>query len=156
MWGGESCRGCHFNLPKDYPQLKFRQEVGYPALANQGYLCRKDVTSSAKVVDKFNKTFPKISDQSCTRKPVAKILSEDLASDHVSARRVHSPSTSNPPLNSSVPSAPIEKNLLLLPNQSWPMPTSNGYADIYSSESEDDPVLKEIIINDKTVNSINM
>ena len=35
------------------------------------------------------------------------------------------------------------------------MPTYNGYADIYSYESEYDPVFEVIVSNDKTVNSIN-
>ena len=35
------------------------------------------------------------------------------------------------------------------------MPNSNRYSGIYSSDSEDDPVLKEMISNDKTANSIN-
>ena len=54
-----------------------------------------------------------------------------------------------------MPPDPPEKNLLLMPNQAAPMPTSNGYADIYSYDSEDDPVFEEMVINDKTVNSIN-
>ena len=36
------------------------------------------------------------------------------------------------------------------------MPISNGYANIYSSDSEDDPVFNEMVSNDKTVNSINI
>ena len=62
---------------------------------------------------------------------------------------------SNSTLNSSVPPDPIEKNLLLLPNISAPITTSNGYSDLYLSDSEDDPVFEEMVSNDKTVNSIN-
>ena len=36
------------------------------------------------------------------------------------------------------------------------MPTSNGYADIYSSDSDNTPMFKEMFSNDKTVNSINI
>ena len=46
MWEDKSYLGCHFNHPKDSPRLKFRQEVGFPALAKHGYLCRKYVTAS--------------------------------------------------------------------------------------------------------------
>ena len=110
----KSCPGCHYNHPEYSPQLKVHQEVVCPALAKHGYLCRKDVTASANFVYQFNTKFPKIPDQSCTNKPVAKIVSDDKASDHISARRVHSLSIPIPPLDPSVPPAPIEKNLLLL------------------------------------------
>ena len=96
-----------------------------------------------------------MTDQYRTRKPVAKRVSDDLASDQVSARRVHSPSISNSTLYSSVTPAPIENNLLLMPNQYAPIPTSNGYGDIYSSGSEDDTAFEKFFSNDKTVNSIN-
>ena len=76
--------------------------------------------------------------------------------NHVSARRVHSPLIFNPPLDSIMPLSTIENNLLLLTNQAVPMPISNGYANIYSSDSEDDPVFNEMVSNDKTVNSINI
>ena len=126
--------------------------MGFPALANHGYLCRKDFTASKTIVDQFNTKFPKITNQYHTIKPVAKRLSEEKASDHVSAIRFHSPSIQitvlppHPTLDSSVPPAPPEKNLLILPNQAEPIPTSNGYADIYSSDSEDEPVFKEMVI----------
>ena len=55
-----------------------------------------------------------------------------------------------------MPLSTIENNLLLLTNQAVPMPISNGYANIYSSDSEDDPVFNEMVSNDKTVNSINI
>ena len=45
----KSCRGCHFNHPKDSPKLKVYQEVGYPALVKHDYLCQKYVTASAKI-----------------------------------------------------------------------------------------------------------
>ena len=130
------CPGCHFNHPKDSPRLKIYKEVGCPELANHGYLCRKDVTASANVVYQFNTKFPKIPDQSCTNKPVAKRVSDDKASDHISARRVHSLSIPIPPLDPSVPPAPIEKNIIFLKNQAAPIPTYNGYSDVYSSDLE--------------------
>ena len=36
----KSCPGCHFNHPDGSPRLKFHQDVGYPALAKHGYICR--------------------------------------------------------------------------------------------------------------------
>ena len=52
-------------------------------------------------------------------------------------------------------SAPPVTNLILLPNQAVPMPTFNKYANLYSSNSYDNPVFEEMVINDKTSNSIN-
>ena len=127
--------GCHYNHPKDSPRIKFHQEVGFPALAKHGYLCRKDFTASKTIVDQFNTKFPKITDQFVTSKPMAKRVSYEKAYDHVSARQVHSPSIPIPPIDSSVPPASPEKNLLLLPNQAAPMPTFDGYANLYSSDS---------------------
>ena len=156
MWEDKSCPGCHFNHPEDPPRLKLHQDVGCPALAKHGYICGKDVTASSKVLDKFSKKYPKITDQSHTSNPVEKIVCNDLASDQFSARRVHSPSILNSALYSRVPTAPIENNLLLLPNQAAPTSASNGYADIYSSDSEDKPVFKKMVSNYKTVKSINI
>ena len=87
----KSCLGCHYIHPKYPPQLKFHQEVGCLSLANHDYLCRKDVTASAKAIDKFNTKLPKTPDQYCPRNPVAKRVSFDQASDHVSTIRVHPP-----------------------------------------------------------------
>ena len=109
--------------------------MGYLAISKHGYLCRKDVTASAKVVDNLSAKFPNIPDQYFTSKPVAKIVSDDLSSDHIDAIRFHPPLILVPPLDSSVPPALIEKNLPLLPNQAAPMPTYNGYVDLYSSDS---------------------
>ena len=151
----KSCPGCHFNHHEDSPRLKLHQEVGFPALAKHGYICRKDVTVSEQVIDKFNNKFPNMKDQSRTSKPVSKRVSDDLSSDHVFAIRVHSPSISNSTLDSSMSPAPIENNLILMPKQAAPITTSNRYADIYSSDSEDDLVFKEMVSDYKTVNSIN-
>ena len=68
----KSCPGCHLNYPDDFPRLKFHQDVGCPVLAKHGYIFRKDVTASAKVVDRFNNKFPKMTYQARTSKPVAK------------------------------------------------------------------------------------
>ena len=101
-----------------------------------------------------------MTDQHCLSKPVAKCVSEEIVSNHVFAIWVHSPSIQSkylpphPPLKSSVQPGPPEKNLLLLPNQAAPMPTSNGYADIYSSDSDNEPLFDEMVSTDKTVNSI--
>ena len=53
-----------------------------------------------------------------------------------------------------MPPAHIENNVLLIPNQVATIHNSNGYTDIYSSDSEDDPVFKEMVRNYKTANSI--
>ena len=142
MCKDKSCPGCNFNHPEDYPRLKFLQEVRYPALANHGYLCRKDVTESATIVDQFNSKPPKMTDQYCTKKPVAKRVSDDEASDHVSARWVYFPSIPSPLIDSSMPPYHPGKNLILLPNQSAQIPTSNGYANLYSFDPEGQPVFK--------------
>ena len=91
----KSCPGCHFNHPDDSPKLKFHQEVGSLALAKHGYIFWKDVTSLAKIVDRFNTKFLQNKDQSRVNKPAAKRVSENSSSDHISARHVHSPFTSN-------------------------------------------------------------
>ena len=68
----KSCPGCHFNHPDDPPKLKFHPDVGCLALDKHGYIYRKDVTASAKVVDWFNTKFPKMTDQAPSNKPVSK------------------------------------------------------------------------------------
>ena len=146
MWEDKSCPGCHLNHPNDSPILKFHQEVGCPALAKHSYICQKDVTASSKVADKFNKKSPKMTDQAQTSKPVAKSLSDDLYSDQVSDMWVYSPSISNSTPDFTMPPAPIAKNVLLMPNQVAPTPTSNRYTDLYSLDSEDDQVFEELSV----------
>ena len=87
--------------------------------------------------------------------PVEKRVSDNLSSDQVYARRVHPPPISKSTLNSTISPTTISKNVLLMPNQVAPIPTSIRYNDLYSSESEDDPVFEEMVSNYKTVNSIN-
>ena len=135
----KSCPWCHFNPPEDSPQLKFHQEVGCPALVKYGYIYRNCVTESAKVVDKFNNKFPKMTDPYRTSKPVAKRVSYNLSYDQFSAIQVHSPSISNSTLDSTMTPDPIAKNVLLMPNQVAPILPSNSYTNIYSSDSEDYP-----------------
>ena len=136
------CPVCPFNHPQYSPQLKFNQYVVCLTLANHGYICRKDITASGTIVDQFNTKLSKMNDQSCTRKLVAKRVSDDKASAHVSARRVHPPSITRPPLDSSVPPTTTENNLLLLPNQSAQMPTFNRYTNIYAYDSEDEQLFE--------------
>ena len=138
----KSCLGCQFNHPDNSPKLKFHQEVGCPVLAKHGYICRKDVTAWAKIVDRFNTKFPRMIDQARANKPVTKRISEESSSYHVSSRRVHSPSISNTTIESTVPPAPIVNTVLLMPNHVAPTPTSNGYNNLYLSDSDDDPVFK--------------
>ena len=149
------CPRCHVNHLDDSPRIKFRQDVRYPALASHGCIFREDVTASAKVLDIFNNKSPKITYQDQKSKPVAKRVSDNSSSGKVSARRVHPPSISNSTLDSNVPTDPIEKNVLLIPNRVAPIPTSNRYNNLYSLESDDDPVFKEMVSNFITVRSIN-
>ena len=155
MWEETICPERHFNHLDDSPRLKFYQEVGCPVLAKHGYICRKYVTASAKVVDRFNNKFPRITDQAQISRPVTKRVSDDSSSNQVSARRIHSPSISNYTLDSTVPPALIVKNVLLVPNHVASIPTSDGYTDIYSSDSGDEPLFEEMFSNFKTVKSIN-
>ena len=155
MWEDKSCTGLHFNHPNNSPRIKFHQDVGCLALAKHGYICRKDVTASAKLVDRFNNKFPKMTDQARKSILVAKRVSDESSSDQVSARRVHSPSISNSTIDSTLPPAPIPKKVLLMPNRVAPIPTSNGYKDLYSSESNNDPLSEEMVSNFKAVKSIN-
>ena len=122
----KSCSECHFNHSYDPPKLKFHQDVVFLALAKHVFICRKDVTASAKVVDQFNNKFPKNKDQARANKPVSKRVSDESSSNQVSARQFHSPSISNSAIDSTVPPAPIANTVLLVPNRVAPTPTSNG------------------------------
>ena len=90
MWEDKSCTGGHFNYTDESPRLKFHQDLGCPSLAKLGYILRKDVTASAKVVDLLNNKVPRMTDQALTNKPVAKRVSNDSSSNQVSARRFYS------------------------------------------------------------------
>ena len=96
-----------------------------------------------------------MTDQSRKSKPVEKRVSKNSSSDQVYDRRVHSPSISNSTLNSTMPPDPIEKNVILIPNQVLPILTSNEYTNLYSYESEYNPAFEEMVSNYKTVNYIN-
>ena len=87
--------GCHVNHPKDSSKLEFHKEVGCPALAKHGYLCRKDVIALAKIMEKFNTEFPRNKYLAKVLKPAAKIVSDDSSSNQILARHVHSPSIYN-------------------------------------------------------------
>ena len=39
----------------------------------------------------------------------------------------------------------MAKNVLLMPNRVKPIPTSNGYNNIYSLDSDEDPVFEEMV-----------
>ena len=140
MQEDKSCLGCHFNHPDNSPRLKFHQDVGCPALAKHGYIYWKDVTASAKVVDRFNNKFSNMKDQSRKIKPVAKRVSDNSSSDQVYDRRFHPPSISKSTLDSTATPYPIANTLLLMPNRVAPIPASNGYNNLYSLYSDDDPV----------------
>ena len=133
-----SCLGYHFNHPKDSSKFKFHQEVGCPELSKHGYLCRKDVTALAKIVDKFNTNFPQNTDPDKVLKPAAKRVSDDSSSNQISVRHFHSPSISNTTIESTIPPASIKNSVLLMPNCPAPPLTSNRYNDLYSSDSEED------------------
>ena len=151
----KSCPGCHFNHPKDPPKLKSHKEVGCPAITKHGCLCRKDVTASAKIVDKFNTKFPRNTDPAKVLKPASKRVSDDSSYDHISERHVHSPSISNIMIESTILPASINNSVLLMPNRTAPPLTYNGYNDIYSSDSEEDPVFKEMLDINPIVKTVN-
>ena len=129
--------------------------MGCPELAKHGYLCRKDVTASAKIVDKFNTKFPRNKDPAKVLKPAAKRVSYDSSSDQISAIHVHSPSISNTTVESTISPALINNSVLLIPNLAAPPLTSNGYNDIYSSDSEDNSVFEEIVDSNHIIKTIN-
>ena len=154
MQEDKSCLGFHFNHPDHSPKLKFHQEVRCPALAKHGYIYWKDVTSLAEIVDRFNTKFPRMTDQAQVNKPVAKRISDDFSSNHISSIHVHSPSISNTTIDSTVPPAHISNTVLLMPNRAAPTPTSNGYNNLYSSDSDDNPVFEEMV-DSNSINPIN-
>ena len=96
-------------------------------------------------MDRFNKKFPKMTDQAQTSKQVAKRVPDDSSFDQVSARPVHPPSISNSALDSTVPTALIAKTVLLMPNRVAPILTSDRYKDLYFSESDDNQVFEETV-----------
>ena len=155
MQEDKSCPGCHVNHPDDSQKIKFYQEVGCLKLANHGYICRKDVTMLAKIVDKFNTKFPRNTDQARVNKPAAKRVSDNSSSNQISARHFHSPSISNKTIDSTVPPAYIDNTVLLMPNCAAPTPTSNGYNGLYSSESEYNPVFEGMVDSNTIINTIN-
>ena len=129
--------------------------MGCQSLAKHRCLCRKDVTASAKTVEKFNTEFPWNTDPAKVLKRAAKRFSEDSSSNQISARHVHSPSISNPKKESTIPPASINNSFLLLPNRPAPAITSNGYNDLYSSDSEEDPVFEKMVDSNPIVNTVN-
>ena len=54
-----------------------------------------------------------------------------------------------------MPPSLISKTVHLMPNRVAPIPTSNGYNDLYSSESDNNPVFNEMVSIFNTVKSIN-
>ena len=93
-------------------------------------------------------------DQDQSHKTIDKQISEDSSSEHVSARHVHYPSILRSTIEFTFPPAPMANSVLLIPNRVNPTPTSNGYNYLYSSDSDDDPVFKEMV-DSKTIKSIN-
>ena len=147
--------GCHFNHPEDSLKLKFHQEVGCPELAKHGYLCRKDVTASSKIVDKFNTKFPRNTDPAKVLKPNTKRVSDNSSSDQILARHVHSPYISNTTIESTIPPVLINNPVLLMPNRPAPTLTSNSYNDLYLSDSEEEPVFEEMADINPIVKTVN-
>ena len=92
--------------------------------------------------------------QAQTNKPLAKQVSNNYYYGQVFARRVHYPPISNSTLESTVPPAPIVNTVLLMPNRVAPIPTSNGYKDLYFSDSDDNPIL-EGMVDSKILKPIN-
>ena len=44
-----------------------------------------------------------------------------------------------------MPPAPIANTVIPMPNRAAPTPTYNGYKNIYSYDSDDNPVFKELV-----------
>ena len=151
-----SCPGCHFNKPNKSPRLKFHQEVGCPAITKHGYVCKKDVTEAAMIVERFNSHFPKPQPHG-TRITGACRATEDAGpEDTTSAIQVHYPSI--PPTLPALPtlpdhpvppSVPPYPAISHLTNQVSPPPSLNGFTDLYLLDSEDDSVFGEMVGNDK-------
>ena len=95
-----------------------------------------------------------MTDQARVNKPVAKRVFDDSSSNQISARHVHSPSILNTTIDFTVPLAPIANTILLMPNGAAPTPTSNYYNDLYSLESEEDPVFEEMVDSNSIINPI--
>ena len=123
-----------FKPPRGLPTTKITPRGGMLGTI-QAWLPMPEGTASAKIIDKFNKKIPKMTDQSQTSKPVAKREYDDFSSEQVYARQVHSPSISNSTLDSTVPPAPIAKNIILMKNQVTQIPTSNRYTNLYYYDS---------------------
>ena len=116
----QSCTGCHLNHPKDSLKLKFHQEVVCLALSKHGYIWHKDVTVSAKTVDKFKTKFPRNAFPAKVIKPTAKRVSDDSSSYQISARHIHSSSISNTMIDSTIPTA-------LINNLVWVAAWASGF-----------------------------
>ena len=54
-----------------------------------------------------------------------------------------------------MPTASIDNTVILMPSRTDPTPTSKGYNDLYSLDSEDDPVFKEMVDSNSVINPIN-
>ena len=113
------------------------------------------MTASDKIVDKFNTKFTRNTDPAKVLNPAAKRVSYNNSSNQISARHVHPPPISNTTIESTIPPAPINNSVLLMTNSDAPPLTSNGYNDLYSSDSEDDPVFEEMVDSDPIINTIN-
>ena len=107
-------------------------------------------------MDKFNTKFPQNIDQAKVLNPAAKRVSDDLSSYHISEKHVHSPSISNTTIESTILLASINNSVLLMPNRPVQPLTSNGYNDLYSSDSEKYPVFKEMVDSNSIVKTVNI
>ena len=54
-----------------------------------------------------------------------------------------------------MPPASIDNTVLLMPNHATPTPNPNRYNDIYSSDSEDNPVFEEMVDSNYIINPTN-
>ena len=85
----QSCTRCHFSKLDELPRLKFHQGVGYPDLSKHGYVCKKDVTEVATIVDQFNYHFTK-SQHRGIRSTGLRHATDDTGSENTEyTRRVH-------------------------------------------------------------------
>ena len=67
---------------------------------------------------------------------------------------MHFPSISNTTIESTIPPTLRNHLVLLISNCPAPPLTSNGYNDLYSSYSEEDPVFEEMVNSNPMVNTV--
>ena len=125
-------------------------------------MCKKDVTETATIVDIFNDQFPKAQTRGSrfTRPP--RIIDNTGMEDTELVIQVNSPpipstpsSITTLPDHQVLPPAPLDLAITHIPNQVFPPPSSNGFSDLYSSESVYNSISNEMVgSNNNPIKSI--